>query len=191
MTRELSALLDGELETHEAPALWSSVRSDRQLGRTWSEYQLIRDALHKEDRLDADLVANVMNELEAEPTVLAPASGSRQPRRQSMALALAASVAGVVVVGWLALAPQGDFQDAGLLARSPAAKPGLAQVVQVPAGARTSGQTLPGASGTAGGQLAAPDYREYLLAHQTNAAGLYMQGGAQHIRTVSSVGAGQ
>jgi hypothetical protein len=33
--------------------------------------------------------------------------------------------------------------------------------------------------------------QEYLLAHQANAPGLHLQGGAQHIRTVSAVGKGQ
>jgi hypothetical protein len=33
--------------------------------------------------------------------------------------------------------------------------------------------------------------QEYMLAHQANAPGLYLQGGAEHIRTVSVVGIGK
>ena len=35
------------------------------------------------------------------------------------------------------------------------------------------------------------EYQEYLLAHQANAPGLHMQGGAQHIRTVSAFAGAQ
>jgi negative regulator of sigma E activity len=193
MTKELSALLDGELEVHEAPALWSSVRSDKMLGRKWSEYQLISDAIRQEDSLETDIVARVMGGLESEPTILAPRAVPRQARQQrpGAALALAASVAGVAVVGWLAFTPQGGLHEVNSMARAPVPTSGFAQVARMPPAGPTVAQTLASPATLSNEQQAASDYRQYLLAHQANAAGLYMQGGAQHIRTVSSIGAVQ
>lgn len=172
MTKELSALLDGELEAHETSALWSELKSDRQLAGRWRDYQLIRDALRREENLAADIGAKVMSELELEPTVLAPRAGRRADRMPGTVMALAASVAGVAVVGWLALAPQ----------QGPREVPAVARAV-MPQGpvSLASSQAAQGAQ----------EYREYLLAHQANAPGLHMQGGAQHIRTVSAIGSGQ
>lgn len=182
MTKEISALLDGELEAHEAPALWSQLRSDRRLFDTWRDYQLIRDAMRQEDGLGADIVARVMRDLETEPVVFAPQQKVRQKKTpQSAMLALAASVAGVAVVGWLALAPQPGQREVPAMARTVVPTVPMTQVSPQPAASLASTQNPHGAS----------EYREYLLAHQANASGLHMQGGAQHIRTVSAIGAGQ
>lgn len=169
MTKELSALLDGELEAHEAQALWADLKSDRKRFDTWRDYQLIRDAVRQEGPLGIDLTARVMRDLETEPVVLAPRRRAGRERRQSTLLAVAASLAGVAVVGWLALVQQPATPELPQLARGPE------QVVR-PVSVTTS-------------QM--PEYREYLLAHQTNAPGLHMMGGAQHIRTVAAVGSGQ
>jgi hypothetical protein len=80
---------------------------------------------------------------------------------------MAASVAGIAVVGWLALAPQLKANDMAALAKV-TPQPVAAAAAAAPA--------------TAGIQ-------EYVLAHQANAPGLHLQGGTQHIRTVSVVGA--
>lgn len=166
MTKELSALLDGEIEAHETPTVWSQLKSDRALSGKWRDYKLIGDALRGDDRLDADVTVKVMCALDDEPVVLAPRSRPRPGAvRSHPVLALAASVAGVAVVGWLALAQYSAAPENPQLARR-AAPP--AAVALVSARER-------------------PEYQEYLLAHQANAPVLHMQGGAQHIRTVSAL----
>jgi hypothetical protein len=55
--------------------------------------------------LSPGFAARVAERLEQEPTVLAPANLRRAPVKR-IALAAAASVAGVGLVGWLAFAPQ-------------------------------------------------------------------------------------
>jgi sigma-E factor negative regulatory protein RseA len=163
MTKELSALLDGELETHESCRLWSDMKADSQLRLRWVEYQVIGASLRHDETDGLELTAKVMRSLAEEPVVLAPMPPSAKGWQGSV-LALAASVAGVAVVAWLALAPTSPSSEYSTMAR----------MEKVPAAATVApGQGL-------------GEYQEYLLAHQANAPGLHMQGGAQHIRTVSA-----
>jgi sigma-E factor negative regulatory protein RseA len=158
VTRELSALLDDELESCEEPALWAALRANRQLSGCWQEYQLIGAALRTEENLASDITAHVMHGLLDEPVVLAPRA--QAPRNLSSTLmALAASVAGVVIVGRLAVLPQKTGTDVvRLVAQTPRVIPAAPQNMQ-----------------------------EYILAHQANAPDLSFQGGAQHVRTVSAM----
>lgn len=167
MRKEVSALLDGELESHEIQAAFAALRGNPALRQAWHDYRLIGDAMRAEPALSSDLTDRVMANLRDVPTVLAPKPSSRISWQQP-ALALAASAAGVAVVAWLALGPQfsadsgHQFVAAG--AQSPRAEPPVQLVA-----ARESMQ-------------------EYLAAHQAYASGLHLQGGAQHIRTVSAIG---
>lgn len=160
MKTELSALLDGEIDDQEARLLVSAIRSDEVLRESWREYQLIGDALRGEPELSCDITARVMGELRDEPVVLAPLS--RQPGTwRGSVLALAASLAGVAVVGWVAMSPR-------------ASNPEPLQVAQLERIA------VPAA--------AAQDMQGYLVAHQAHAFGLQLHGGTQHIRTVAVAG---
>lgn len=164
MTKELSALLDGELEVHEEAGLWISLKADPHLREKWQNYKLIGDAIRDERSLACDITSGVMRELADEPVVFAPRT-KRVPTWSSAIMAMAASVAGIAVVGWLALTPQlhgGEQTASAHLKAAPVA------VVAPPAN-------------SAGIQ-------EYVLAHQANAPGLHLQGGTQHIRTVSVLG---
>jgi len=170
MKPELSALLDGELESRQARAVVAEIWADDSLRVAWRDYQLIGDALRGKGDLSGDITARVMDRLRAEPVVLAPRAIPQDDWRRSL-LALAASLAGVAVVGWLALAPQErDALPPGARAESP--------IVQAKAGVAPA--TKAAVDGPGGGEM-----REYLAAHQAYASGLQFQGGAQHIRTVS------
>jgi sigma-E factor negative regulatory protein RseA len=124
--------------------------------------------LRGERGLDLDITARVMSALEQEPTVMAP-----MPRRsqgwQRPALALAASAAGVAVVGWLALAPG----DGGF----PVANGNLA-------GARQAQVVVAQTQST-------PRLQEYLVAHQAYAPSGVIGGAARNIRTVAVAGEGK
>lgn len=166
MTKELSALLDGELEIHEEPTLWAAMRATPHLRQTWQSYKLIGDAIRNEGGLARDITGKVMGELADEPVVLAPRSRSAR-KWPNAVMAMAASVAGIAVVGWLALGHQLQQGELASLAQK-----GKSQTV-----------TTAPAPGQAQGM------QEYVLAHQANAPGFHLQGGAQHIRTVSAAGA--
>jgi negative regulator of sigma E activity len=164
MTKELSALLDGELETHEEPTLWSAMKANPHLRETWQDYKLIGDAIRNEHALAHDITSKVMRRLVEEPVVLAPRPRTRRTWTNAI-LAMAASVAGIAVVGWLAL---------GLQVQQGGTAPQLAQ----------NGKAAVVATAPATTQ----NMQEYVLAHQANAPGLHLQGGTQHIRTVSATG---
>lgn len=159
--------MDGELEQHELAETLQSLRRREDLRREWHDGHIIGAALRGERRLDLDVTARVMSALEAEPTVMAPAS-RRAPAWQRPLLALAASAAGVAVVAWLALAPEGN----GL----PAGTGGLASVKAGPVVAQSQ---------------STPRLQEYLVAHQAHAPGGVIGGAARNIRTVAAGGDGR
>ncbi|MHB1360433.1 MAG: sigma-E factor negative regulatory protein [Rhodocyclaceae bacterium] len=189
---ELSALLDGELEPHELrPTLRAVVRAP-ELRENWQAYVLIGDQLRQERTLGRDLTADVMAKIRAEPVVLAPRN-LQLPRRHNPMLALAASAAGVVVVGWLALADNAQFSpmESRLAAVSASAArhvssnaAGVASAVQInAAGAASAVPPAPTFEAAARG-----DMSEYLLAHHTQSASFRLGDNAGHVRTVTMSG---
>lgn len=166
MKTRISALMDGELESHEIAETLRELRRNGDLRSEWCDCQLIGAALRGERELGIDVTARVMSALELEPTVMAPAPRRRTEWRRP-ALALAASAAGVALVAWLALAPGSD----GVPARQAvAAKPGPVVVAN---------------------SQSTPRLQEYLVAHQAYAPGGAMVGGARNIRTVAASGEGR
>ena len=115
----ISALLDGEtahLDDSDIKALIENPASRE----SWARYQLVGDIL-RESNLDSSaarpgqyagqsVADRVRAQVEAEPTVLAPrASNRRLPKylQPVAGLAIAASVAGLAVIGIQQMAPQG------------------------------------------------------------------------------------
>lgn len=118
---ELSALFDGELEAHEVRAAVRAALGSDERRADWQLYALISDGLRGESADVPDLTANVMERIREEPVVLAPRK-LVNVRPQHPLFALAASIAGVAVVGWLALAG-GAAQKPEAVARLAAASP--------------------------------------------------------------------
>lgn len=157
MKTEISCLLDNELETHrQSPAL-AALRKDEELRSTWDRYQLIGDTLRGTSGLTINLTPRVMASLRDEPTVLAPPA-RRPVTVLRSATALAASLTGVAVVGWLALSP-------------PASQTAIPPVAQ---------SAKPATAGTS------ERMQEYLMAHQAYSPSSRIQGGASYIRTISA-----
>ena len=95
-----------------------------------------------------------------------PPAKSVEHNRRRVVLSVAASVAAVGLVGWLAFAPQRE------------SVPGGTQVAQAPVAAQARPvevRPLPLASGA----------NDYLLAHQTYSLRSGLQGVASYVRTVS------
>lgn len=167
MKTRISALMDGELESHEIADALRELHRSEALRSQWSDSQLIGAALRGEQGLGVDVTARVMSAIELEPTVMAP-KPRRTPEWQRPAFALAASAAGVALVAWLALAPGGA---------GPAGTAALA-------GAKAEPTVVAQARST-------PRLQEYLVAHQAHAPGGGIIGGARNIRTVAASGAGR
>jgi len=172
----VSALFDDELEPQTAQVALAAVAEALRERETWRTYACIGDALRGEQRLEADLTAGVMARLTAEPVVLAPRALAGRPVRQPW-LALAASLAGVAVVGWLALA--GKPPESPLAGRLPTGSP--------PAATLAAQDAVPPAPTLAAAAPAAieADMSEYLLAHQAQAPTLSLDQSTKQIRTVA------
>jgi sigma-E factor negative regulatory protein RseA len=164
MKDRISALMDGELDDGAAAQTIDTLNQDREALDSWRIYHLISDALRDTQVLSAGFAARVAAELAKEPTVLSPRglkTGRAEPPRR--ALAWAAGVAAVALVGWLGFAPQ---------------QIAVAPVAQAPKAATTSElkpAIVPLPSGT----------NDYLLAHQGFSPRVSLQGMAPYVRTVS------
>jgi sigma-E factor negative regulatory protein RseA len=152
---QISALMDGELDGQAADGAIASLRGEGESLEAWRTYHLVSDAMRDTRLLSAGFAARVAERLAQEPTVLAPANLRRAPVKR-FALAAAASVAGVGLVGWLAFAPQ-------------------AQSPQPASQAAAKMQTIPLPSAT----------NDYLLAHQGFSPRVSLQGMAPYVRTVA------
>lgn len=157
MKIELSSMIDNELVVHSQQALLTALQREKDMRTSWDTYILIGDTLRDSPELATDITASVVNALRNEPTILVAPARRTQGALRSVA-ALAASLAGVAVVGWLALSPPTSQTTLSPLAKAP--KPATA-----PASERM---------------------QEYLMAHQAYSPSSRIQGGASYIRTVSS-----
>jgi len=102
MTQELSSLVDGELGADEADRVIGTCCGNGQLKQKWQEYHLIGEALRGERPRLGSSTGRIMDAIGREPTVLSPKRRTvANPGR--IALAAAASVATVAVVGWIGM----------------------------------------------------------------------------------------
>lgn len=163
MKRNISVLMDGELEDRAAGEMIDALARDREALEVWRTYHLIGDALRENPPLSEAFGAKVARQLAGEPTVIAPGRLQPQPRTWYV---LAASVAAVALVGWLGFAPQ---QAPAPVATAPVPAQPVAQ-------AKPALVPLP--SGT----------NDYLLAHQGFSPRVSLQGMAPYVRTVSEQG---
>lgn len=164
----ISALMDGELTDDEFAGRIQQLKSEEG-AEDWRTYHLIGDVLRGDSMFSSEFAQKVQAAIASEPTILAPAP-VREPARgfQRYAMAAAASVAGIAVVGWFALVNQ----DAG--------------PVNVADGDRSSTVARPAVPrGAAVAQVDA-EVGEYLRAHQEVSPTAAMHGVASYIRTVST-----
>ena len=98
----ISALADGELDHGEANVILLSAREQPELQQKWNMYHLIGDSLRQTSQLSPDFNARFAKQLAKEPTILAPRKFL--PNRPPLvALSVAASIAAVSLVAWVAL----------------------------------------------------------------------------------------
>jgi sigma-E factor negative regulatory protein RseA len=157
MKSNLSAFLDDELDVKEQQSVLAAMVADEELRNTWGGYHLIRDALHRTPGLDHDFTARVMTNLDDEDVLVAPWQVRPRVLMRSL-FAVAATVAGVAVVAWVAIAPS----DRSTVALSQAAHPTIAA-----------------------GNPASNRMQEYWVAHQAYSPVNNIQGGASYVRSVS------
>jgi sigma-E factor negative regulatory protein RseA len=140
----MSALMDGELNSHDTTDLCRDWRDDAQLRVTWHAFHLIGDVMRSEDLAhsaahDEAFLLALRQRLDREPVVLAPPATIAAPtvRRRQRWLAPAAVAAGFAAVAGVLVVMQMSTPVAdggGVVATAPVA-PAPAGVVRVAGGA--------------------------------------------------------
>lgn len=117
MSEKLSALIDNELDDLERARVLRALTGDEALAERWSRYHLIGLAMRREQitpMVDLPALVTLALETGTGNSGRSAAPARRQPRYQSAArLAVAASVAGVLLVGGLIVKLYEDNRAAG------------------------------------------------------------------------------
>ena len=164
--------MDGEVQGAEGDRVIDRMIREPEVRSSWDTYHLISDAFRNEYLLSRDLVGKVGLRLAEEPTILAPrARRDLISRIRTHALSVAASVAAIAVVGWLAFANNPLTSDSSSVTVA------------------SSSQQVKSSSMAGALQPVALDgnVRAYLFAHQEYSPATQMQGVAPYVRTVSEV----
>lgn len=168
MKSKISALMDGELEARELQEPLAALCEDAGARDAWRTYHLISDALQGRALLSTDCLRRISARLAQEPVLIGPLPTDLLPPQRArwfVPSALAASVAAVALVGWMAFAPRQDAVQAPLAQAPVAAQAALAkEPARVP---MTSAA------------------RDYLLAHQAFSPRNALLGMAPYVRSVS------
>jgi sigma-E factor negative regulatory protein RseA len=166
---KISQLMDGELSRRESKRQIRRLEEDHALSETWDTYHLIRDVLRAEIDMGPQFRQRMRARLSREPVLVAPHARLAY-RMVRYSLPLAAGVAGVALVGWLALSVPGPAPMTAPEAR-------LAS--------QDARRAMP-----APRRAVEPPPADYLLAHQEFSPSAAMHGFASYARTVPSDQAG-
>ena len=154
MTQDISSLMDGELAPHEAERAIRAVCTSREAAHTWQTYHLIGEVLRGDMPHPTSTAQRVLKALESEPAIIARPRRILETSFGRVALAAAASVATIGVVGWIGT-QSGQVPDGTgtVVARSSTATRPVSNLVPV---------------------SPAPDIQDYFVAHrQLPSADLY------------------
>ena len=99
---KVSALMDGELDEHEARQVVLGLKDAGAARESWAAYHVIGDVLRGESLPAFDVSGRVAAAVAGEPAILAPRRPARMNRPLTYALSAAASVSAMAVVGWMA-----------------------------------------------------------------------------------------
>lgn len=171
----ISALIDGELDERQAQGEFSRIKQNEKLRECWDTFHLIRDVMRAECCLPLGVNSKVSECLAQEPTVLAPYRSAAK-HVKTYALSLAASVAAIGVVAWVALAFN-PLNPPGSMMTEVAEGPTVP--VESPASASPPVVAIPNVPSDG-------NMDEYLLAHQEFSPSTVFQGVVPYIRTVST-----
>jgi negative regulator of sigma E activity len=120
MTQEISSLMDGELEAHEAERAIRGCCASGEAAQKWQEYHLISDVMRGGRPHPSGTAERVRKALESEPAIVARPRRVLETPFGRVALAAAASVATIGVVGWIG-SQGGPAAPEAVVAKSPAA----------------------------------------------------------------------
>jgi sigma-E factor negative regulatory protein RseA len=160
MGERISRLMDGEVDGAEADVAYRELKQSDGVA-VWVCYHVIGDVLRRTSDSTPGFAERFAARLDAEPTVFAPTP--RQVTRLPFVWAVAATVAAVSVVGWVAVRTLEPQPTAMANAREAAA----VRSAQV---------------------MAQPVSPDYLLAHQEYSPTTQIQGVGPYLRSVAAGG---
>lgn len=167
MKRDISALMDGELDRDAAKTALTMLKQHRELRDAWFDYHLIGDVMRQTAIVSYDFGNRFKEKLAVEPVILAPRR-LLLVKTKITALSIAASLAAVAMVAWVVLQNYTDKTKENIAtAPQPNAAATLASLPRYPFNSNVN---------------------EYLLAHQEFSPSTTIQGVAPYIRTVSDGG---
>lgn len=169
---KLSEFIDGESAGQDAAACSKRLLEDPQRRENWEIYHLIGDALRGETAFSRDFSARFSQKLAGEPTMLAPRRPVSLQVIRRFSLPVAASVAGVALVAWVALFSGPSLPPGSDNIASDSGQKASTMVVQKTVSATED------------------EIHDYLLAHQQFSPRTTIQGVASYVRTVSGEDAG-
>ena len=105
MKDQISALMDGELALNSSEHVFTAIKAGGEMAVCWSTYHLIGDVMRGSALLKPGFNERLMQQLETEPTVLAP-HGRRTFIKSPALWSAAASVSAVMFVGWMVMQQQ-------------------------------------------------------------------------------------
>jgi sigma-E factor negative regulatory protein RseA len=150
MKQDISSLMDGELAAHEAERAIRSCCTSGEAAEAWQHYHLIGEVMREGKAHPTDTAERVRRALADEPAIVARPRRVLETTFGRIALAAAASVATIGVVGWI------GTQGGQLPEGTPAvAKAGASAIQPV---ANTTVAAPPAAP--------APNVQDYLTAHR-------------------------
>ncbi len=169
---KISALMDGELDRQNAQSAISQIKQDESLHAEWATYHLIGDALRDHWIPAVDISQKIKARLSQEPTILAPHPFVMEKFKMAT-LPIAASIAAVSLVGWLAFSSQHHTQEITIASsENPASSTKQTQHQTKPAAAKSKVQHN-------------KQLNEYLLAHQEYSPAMALPGVAPYVQTVA------
>ncbi|GKS69639.1 anti sigma-E protein, RseA [Nitrosomonas sp. PY1] len=119
MENEVSALMDGELESEDVSRVVEMLDRNSELKQHWETYHLIGDALRQSSQLSMNLSEAVATKLKDEPIIYSPNVSElllfKKQKRKIATLALAASVV-LGISTWLGLDHSSQEADKQILA---------------------------------------------------------------------------
>src|SRR5690242_9281879 len=134
MTQEISSLMDGELEPQEAERAIRSCCASRQATQTWMVYHVIGQTLRGHAAARCETPRGLAR-LQREPAIIARPQRMCETPVGRIALAAAASVATIGVVGWIGTQRLQQSPTGAVIAKNPTAVQPVSNVVpaRVPA----------------------------------------------------------
>ncbi|PKO54254.1 MAG: anti-sigma 24 factor [Betaproteobacteria bacterium HGW-Betaproteobacteria-2] len=108
MKDQISALIDDEISLQEAEYLYTALKAEGESRECWMTYHLIGDAMRGSPTFKHDLRQRIMQQIDAEPAVLAPKNAKPvlESAKPSRLWSVAASMAAVMFVGMIVLQQQ-------------------------------------------------------------------------------------